>query len=349
MQAGLIASAIAVGSGEADAQEPLKVAAVFETPIEEPWVNQIHVALLRAKDEFGIEYTWSESVSASDFARVLSGYAEQGHGLIMGDSFGTERITRRVARDYPTSPSRWLGHRAGGAQLRRVRQLDPRACLPRGHDRGQADQLERRRRGRGDADPRGQPPVQCLLRRAPRRSAGQVQVPFIGSFFDPPKAKEAAIAQIEAGVDVIYAERFGVIEAAAERGIPAIGNMSDQSELAPDTVVTSVVWDMWPTVKQVISLVQADVFTAQDFGQFSFMGKGGSYLAPYHAWEDKLPEMSRPWSPLRRSWTGPSGCRSTRARRNPNSSVRADRRPTLRGALGGQCLAPRRLLSPRCP
>ena len=79
-------------------------------------------------------------------------------------------------------------------------------------------------------------------------------------------------------------------DACFERGIPAIGNMSDQSELAPGTVVTSVVWDMWPTVKQVISLVQADVFSAQDFGQFSFMGKGGSYLAPYHAWEDKLPE-----------------------------------------------------------
>jgi basic membrane lipoprotein Med (substrate-binding protein (PBP1-ABC) superfamily) len=31
---------------------------------------------------------------------------------------------------------------------------------------------------------------------------------FIGSFFDPPKAKEAALAQIEAGADVLYAERF---------------------------------------------------------------------------------------------------------------------------------------------
>ncbi len=47
---------------------------------------------------------------------------------------------------------------------------------------------------------------------------------------------------------------------------------------------------MWPTVKQVISLVQAEVFTAQDFGQFSFMGKGGSYLAPYPAWDAKLPQ-----------------------------------------------------------
>ena len=93
----LIASAVALGSGHAGAQDQLKVAAVFETPIEEPWVNQIHVALLQAKKELGIEYTWSESVSASDFARVLSGYAEQDHGLIMGDAFGTEKITRRVA------------------------------------------------------------------------------------------------------------------------------------------------------------------------------------------------------------------------------------------------------------
>ena len=46
------------------------------------------------------------------------------------------------------------------------------------------------------------------------------KVAFIGSFFDPPKAKEAALAQIDAGVDVIYAERFGVIEAAAEKKHP---------------------------------------------------------------------------------------------------------------------------------
>ena len=45
---------------------------------------------------------------------------------------------------------------------------------------------------------------------------------------------------------------------------------------------------MWPTVKQVISLVKAGVFSSQDFGQFSYMGKGGSFLAPYHAWDKKL-------------------------------------------------------------
>jgi hypothetical protein len=35
--------------------------------------------------------------------------------------------------------------------------------------------------------------------------------------------------------------------------------------------------------------VQAGVYTAQDFGSFSFMAKGGAKLAPFHEWETKLP------------------------------------------------------------
>jgi basic membrane protein A len=290
--AALIASAIALGSGDAAAQDQLKVAAVFETPIEEPWVNQIHVALLRAKQDLGIEYTWSESVSASDFARVVREYAEQGHGLIMGDAFGTERITRRVARDYPQVAFAF-GSGIGPAEPNFAvfdNWIHEPAYLA-GMIAGKLTQSD-------TIGTVAAMPIPEVNRLSNAFCAGAKEVneavkckfSFIGSFFDPPKAKEAAIAQIEAGVDVIYAERFGVIEAAAERGIPAIGNMSDQSELAPDTVVTSVVWDMWPTVKQVVSLVQAGVFTSQDFGQFSFMGKGGSYLAPHHAWEKKLPD-----------------------------------------------------------
>ena len=90
-------------------------------------------------------------------------------------------------------------------------------------------------------------------------------------------------------MDVIYAERFGVVEAAVEKGVLAISNMSDQSSLGPDTVITGPVWDMWPTIKQAVSLVNAGVYTAQDFGGFSYMSKGGSYLAPYHKFETKLP------------------------------------------------------------
>jgi basic membrane lipoprotein Med (substrate-binding protein (PBP1-ABC) superfamily) len=233
----------------AAAAEKLRVAAVFETPIEEPWVNQIHVALLQAKKEFGIEYVWSESVKAADFARVLHEYAQGGYDLIMGDSFGTERITRRVARQYPKvafvfgsglgpaepnfavfdnwihEPAYLSGMIAG--KLSKSNTVGVVAAMP-------IPEVNRL----SNAFCAGAKEV---------NKAAKCKFSFIGSFFDPPKAKEAALAQIEAGVDVIYAERFGVIEAAKEKGAIAIGNMSDQSSLSPETVVTSVVWDMWPT------------------------------------------------------------------------------------------------------
>jgi basic membrane lipoprotein Med (substrate-binding protein (PBP1-ABC) superfamily) len=275
----------------AAAQDKLKVAAVFETPIEEPWVNQIHVALLRAEKELGIEYDWSESVKSADFARVMREYAEKGYQLIMGDAFGAEQIARRVARDYPKiafvfgsglgpadpnfgvfdnwihEPAYLSGMIAG--KMTKSNKIGVVAAMP----------------------------IPEVNRLSNAFCAGAKEVnkqatctySFIGSFFDPPKAKEAALAQLESGVDVIYAERFGVIEAAQEKGALAISNMSDQSSLGPDTVITGPVWDMWPTVKQVVTLVKAGAFTAQDFGGFSFMGKSGSYLAPYGKFEQKLP------------------------------------------------------------
>src|SRR3546814_15398459 len=56
------------------------------------------------------------------------------------------------------------------------------------------------------------------------------KVNFIGSWYDPPKAKEAAFAQIEAGLDVLYAERAAVVAAAREQGRAASGNGTDKNK-----------------------------------------------------------------------------------------------------------------------
>ena len=276
----------AAGANPALAEEKLKVAAIFSTPIEEPWVNQIHVALLKAKDELGIDYKWAESVQSADYARVLREFTRGGYKLITGDAFAAEDVTRRVAKESP-DVAFVFGSGEGPA--------DPNFSVYDNwiHEPAYLSGLIAGKMTKsnviGSVAAMDIPEVDRLVNAFCQGAKVKCKVTFIGSFFDPPKAKEAALAQIAAGVDAIFAERFGVIEAAHEKGIIAFSNMSDQSSLAPDTVVTGPVWDMYPTIAAAIKQVKAGVYTAQDFGSFSLMAKGGATLAPFHDWEKKLP------------------------------------------------------------
>ncbi|CAH2406028.1 BMP family protein [Mesorhizobium ventifaucium] len=292
LELGALGLAAAMLPGSALAQDKkLKVAAIFATPTEEPWVHQIHVALQRAEKELGIEYKWSEKVQTADFSRVMREYAQGGYELVLGDAFAAERESRRTAKQFP-KVAFLFGSGAGPAE--------PNFAVFDNwiHEPAYLSGLIAGKMSKsgtiGAVAAMGIPEVNRLVN-AFFAGAREVnpnikrKVAFIGSFFDPPKAKEAAIAQIDAGVDVIYAERFGVIEAAVERKILAISNMSDQSNLGPDTVITGPVWDMYPTVEHAIKLVKAGVFTAQDYGDFSRMAKGGSFLAPYHKFDKTLP------------------------------------------------------------
>jgi len=118
----------------------------------------------------------------------------------------------------------------------------------------------------------------------------EVKVTFIGSWYDPPKAKEAAFAQIEAGVDVLYAERAGVVDAARDKGLIAFGNVNDmnQEENGTDVVVTSALWHMEEAIAHAISLVKEGSFAAENYKEWTMMQKGGA-LAPYYEFEDKIP------------------------------------------------------------
>ena len=260
-------AAIMFAGGVALAQEKMKVAAIFSTPIEEPWVNQIHEALLKAEEELGVEYKWAESVASADYARVLREFARDGYQLITGDAFAAEDIARRVAKEFPETAF-VFGSGQGPAEPN-FSVFDNWIHEP-AYLSGMIAGKMTKSNTIGTVAAMDIPEV-ARLTNAFCAGAKEVnpavkcKVTFIGSFFDPPKAKEAALAQIAAGVDVIYAERFGVIEAAQEKGILAISNMSDQSSLAPDTVITGPVWDMWPTIQAAIKQVQAGVYTARGF------------------------------------------------------------------------------------
>ena len=87
----------------------------------------------------------------------------------------------------------------------------------------------------------------------------------------------------------MYAERFGVSDAAKEKGVLAIGNVIDTQADYPQTVVASALWHFEPTLDDAIGEVKDGSFTAEDYGPYSFMKNGGCSLAPLGTFEGKVP------------------------------------------------------------
>lgn len=281
------ATAPAASSGK------LKVFAAYATPLEEPWPSIIHAALTAEKDAGTIDYRYQDNIGyKGDMEQVLRKEIEQNKpDIIMGDAFGNEELVAKVAADNPKVA--FAFGMPGGPANPNLSVFDNWIHEPAYLSGLIAGKLTKSNKV-GVVAAMPIPEVNRIVNGfiegvKENNKDAQVSVSYINSFFDPAQAKEAALAQVAAGADVLFAERFGVIEAAKEKGIPAFGSMKDQNELAPDTVVTGPVWNMRPTVQYLIDQVKKGAYTAQDLKDFSMMTKGGSSLAPYHGWESKLP------------------------------------------------------------
>lgn len=278
--AGLI-GLTAAGGALAQKAKPIKVAGIYTVPVEQQWVSRIHKALNAAKDRGDITYKWSENVANNDYERIMRQYAEEGMDLVVGEIFGVERAARRVAANYPKTA--FLMGSSFGPSKPNLSVFDNFIHEPSyltGMVAGKATKSNIIGMVGGYAIPEVNRLMQAFMEGAKSVNPNaKFLVTFINSWYDPPKAKEAAFAMIDRGADVMYAERFGVSDAAKERGVKVIGNVIDTSSQYPDTVLASAIWHMEPTIDRAIKAVMEGRFEAADYGPFSYMTVGGASLA----------------------------------------------------------------------
>ena len=275
----------------AGAQTKLKVAAIYTVPVEQQWVSRIDKALKAAVARGEIEYVFSENVSNADYERVMRQYAEAGNTLVVGESFAVEAAARKVAKDYPKVS--FLMGSSGKPQAPNFSVFDNYIQEPAYLSGMIAGGMTKS----GKIGMVGGFPIPEVNRLMNAFMAGAKEVnpkvsftvSFINSWFDPPKAKEAAFAMIDKGADVMYAERFGVSDAAKERKVLAIGNVINTQAQYPDTVVASALWNMEPTIDAALKAVKAGQFKAEDYGKYSTMKYKGSELAPLGTFEKTVP------------------------------------------------------------
>ncbi len=283
---------LTVGILPASAQDTLSVFGAFATPIEEPWDGVIHAALNQAQEDGLITYEWQDDIGYSgDMEVVLREVAEDSQpAIIVGDAFGNEEAVRRVAKDYPDIA--FVFGSGLGPSEPNLSVFDNWIHEPAylsGLLAGSLSESGKIGVVGGYPVPEVNRIVNAFIQGAQEANPdAEVLVTFLNSWFDPAAAKEAALAQVDAGADILFAERFGVIEAAQEKGLLAFGNMSDQNELAPETVVSGPVWDMNPTIQYIIKQVAGGTYTAQDLKDFSMMSKGGASLAPLYTFEESI-------------------------------------------------------------
>lgn len=289
---GLLAgAALVAAAGPALAQSKLKVAAIYTVPVEQQWVSRIDKALKAAAARGEIEYVFSENVANADYERVMRQYAEGGNALVVGESFAVEAAARKVAKDYPKVA--FLMGSSGKPQAPNFAVFDNYIQEPAYLTGMIAAGMSKS----GKIGMVGGYPIPEVNRLMNAFIAGareinpkaEFSISFINSWFDPPKAKEAAFAMIDKGADVMYAERFGVSDAAKERKVLAVGNVINTQSTYPDTVVASALWNMEPTIELALKNVKAGQFKAEDYGPYSTMKHKGSELAPLGTFESKVP------------------------------------------------------------
>ena len=287
----LAAAFAAAAPGLALAQAKIKVAAIYTVPFEQQWVSRIHKALKAAEARGEIEYKATENVANADYERVMREYATGGNQLIFGEVFGVEQAARKVAKDFPKTAF------VMGSSLK---PAEPNFSVFDNYIQEPAYLTGMIAGGMTKSNKIGMvggypiPEVNRLMNAfmaGAKETNPKVEftVSFINSWFDPPKAKEASFAMIDKGADVMYAERFGVSDAAKEKGKLAIGNVINTQDKYPETVVASALWHMEPTVDRAIKMVKEGKFKAEDVGQYSMMKFKGSELAPLGTFEKKIP------------------------------------------------------------
>lgn len=201
--------------------------------------------LMKAQKDFGVKTTYVESKVMDDYEPNVRMLAEQGYDLIFGIGFLLTDAIDRVAQEYPDVKFGIIDSEVDQPNVLSVLFKEQEGSFLQGVIAGMMTKTNTVGFVGGMESPvitRFE--VGFINGVKAVNPKANILIAYTGKFDDPVKGKEVALAQISNRADVIYhasgACGNGVIEAAKEKGVYAIGVDSDQSHLAPATVISSM-------------------------------------------------------------------------------------------------------------
>lgn len=219
--------------------------------------------------ELGVPTIYAENVpEGPDVEKVMKDMIDQGANMIFATSFGYMDYVEKVAKEFPDVKFyHCSGYKSGPNFINYFGKIEESRYLSgivagmktKTNKIGYVAAFEIPEVVRGiNAFALG---VQSVNPKA------EVHVKWIHSWIDPPKAKDAAIALLAEGCDVIAQHEDSPAPqiAAEEKGAWAIGYHSDMSQAAPKANMTSPVWNWGPYYVAQVKSVMDGTWKAENY------------------------------------------------------------------------------------
>ena len=284
----LLVLSCALVTSPTPAAEPLKIGFVYVSPIGQAgWTYQHDQARQAMEKSLGatVQTRYVEGVpEGADAERVMREMAADGTRLIFATSFGYLEPALRVAADFKDVR---FEHAGGYKTAANLNTYNARFY----EGRWLAGWLAGKTSKSGVAGYVAGFPLPEVIQGINAFAVGMraanpnatVRIAFVGTWFDPPKEREAALALIGGGADVLanHSGSPAVPQSAQERGVKVIGYQSDMSRFAPDAQLAAVTSDWSGYYIRVAQSVMAGTWKAQPV--WGGMKDGMLRLAAVHA------------------------------------------------------------------
>jgi basic membrane protein A and related proteins len=282
------AGATLVAGGSAWADDILKIGVALVSPVAEVgWTKQHSLGAASIKTALGdkVEVNIIDNVfQPQDAERVFRGFATTGHRLIYGTSFSHGAPIARVA---PQFPSVAFDSCAGSKILANLGAFEAKyyeGAFLAGLAGGKMSKTGKLGFIGGFPIPDIVGPANAILLGAQSvRPDATCNIIFLNSWSDPGKEKEAALALISQGCDVIcgMTDSPAAVQAAEQSGVFSTGYASDMSQFGPTKQLTAFTVDWSSIYTQDAKDVIAGTWKPQS--RWQGLKEGVVKMAPYAA------------------------------------------------------------------
>ncbi len=229
------------------ADEPLKVGFVYVSPIGDAgWTWQQDIGRKQMEEALGakVKTQYVEDVpEGADAERVIRDLAQQGNQLIFTTSFGYMNPTIKVAKQFPDAK---FVHSTGYKTAPNVATTNSRFY----EARYLAGMVAGKMTKTNVAGYVGAFPIPEVLQGINAFTRGmrsvnpnaEVRVIWVNSWFDPGKERDAALALLGQGADVIshHTDSTATVQAAEEQGKYAVAYHSNMQKFGPNAQLVAV-------------------------------------------------------------------------------------------------------------